>query len=375
MTTGFGALTSSGYISVTSANGGRLGSGGGVSGSVALETGTSSKGNSGRLAIMTGPAKKGHGGDQRVLVGTGDSGDGGRVVLVAGETIAAAKAGGYVSIVGGAGVDRREGKGGDVKIAGGKSGGLRTLREEGGSMWFVGGDSRAGTGGNVDLTTGYGVETSSGRITLTTPNSGSFGISGAVNIATGHATKGSSGRLLISSGVATEGKAGAISLLVGTGTVGGDLHLRGGNTRSGTGAGKKAKDAVGSTGGKVSLYSGTGYQASSGAVQLNTPNAGASGVSGHMAIRTGTASAGTSGTILLETGLSRDGRGGDIQALVGRAWGFRDFDGADGGNIAITAGETKGSEVGGNVDFRGGIGASDDLKSAKRWAEIFHGHF
>ena len=96
---GYGASSSSGFVALVTANAGELG----VSGSIALSTGTTSLGNSGYVFIGTGTATSGTGGDIDVIVGSGTCGSGGNIFVSAGETTNELAVGGAVQITGGHG--------------------------------------------------------------------------------------------------------------------------------------------------------------------------------------------------------------------------------------------------------------------------------
>ena len=93
VTTGKSTLTSSGDILLKSSNAGRAG----VSGNIALRSGTSSFGNTGYMSIATGDATAGKAGYVSIYVGRGNVGDGGHIAMSAGKTTDQAS-GGYISI-------------------------------------------------------------------------------------------------------------------------------------------------------------------------------------------------------------------------------------------------------------------------------------
>ena len=92
ITSGYSLKSSSGNIALKTANAGEKG----VSGGIALSTGTSSTGASGAILLGTGTGTGDHGGDIIVVVGTGDTNDGGEVTISAGETTAKAAVGGRI---------------------------------------------------------------------------------------------------------------------------------------------------------------------------------------------------------------------------------------------------------------------------------------
>ena len=89
-----------------------------------------------------------------------------------------------------------------------------------------------------------------------------------------------------------------------------------------------------STGGGVWILSGKGASGSSGAVNIQTSNAGSAGVSGGLSFSTGVASSGSSGSIWIGTGSATDGKGGDLSLSVGSG------NLATGGDITLSAGES-----------------------------------
>ena len=119
------------------------------------------------------------------------------------------------------------------------------------------------------------------------------------------------------------------------------------------------------------MLSGYSARSSSGAISLNTPNAGSSGISGQVSFASGTSSSGNTGQITLTTGTTEPtnggnhGRGGHIIQLVGTG------NSGDGGHITLTAGETTQKAFsGGKVIISGGKGSddgsSDGEKSSRR---------
>jgi hypothetical protein len=70
----------------------------------------------------------------------------------------------------------------------------------------------AGYGGNVVLSSGPGVATSSGSLLLETANAGAAGVSGSITLSSGTTSLGDSGHLLITSGSANSGRAGILDV-------------------------------------------------------------------------------------------------------------------------------------------------------------------
>ena len=183
--TGIGTATSSGLISIVTANAGVSG----VSGSLAFSSGTTTKGNSGMIMIGTGKANLGKGGDINIEVGTGNKGDGGNVLTSGGESTAPGGTGGNITIIGGLGSSTQQaggGKGGGIYMQGGEARGQHHF-DNGGNIEYTGGLAYAGYGGSFLLETGYGFSTSSGVIELATANAGKVGVSGHIKLTTGTA--------------------------------------------------------------------------------------------------------------------------------------------------------------------------------------------
>ena len=245
----------------------------------------SNAGNSGAFIIATGkaPAENGQaggrGGDVNIRVGTGASGDGGDVLMFAGETTEAGKAGGNVVIAAGEGssVSSPGGNGGKVQVFGGAGQGTNEEDDTGGNIEMAGGFGNGGVGGSFIVRTGYGFSTSSGLVDIATANAGSAGVSGEINLFTGTTSSGNSGLVRIETGWASGGRGGAYSLLVGTGNTGtgGMITVRSGKT------------TASASGGNIKVYTGYSTQTSSGDYSVETVNSGIEGVSGKILFDTG----------------------------------------------------------------------------------------
>lgn len=191
-------------------------------------------------------------------VGVGDTGDGGDIELAAGETTETTNAqGGNVNIRAGlasAHSSQSTTVGGDVKISGGKS------------------MSAKGTGGSIAIKSGESDKRSSGSVFIASANAGtSGGVSGALSFSTGSSTDGDSGSILMKTGDSVaNGKAGNVEILVGSGVDGrgGDFVAEAGSTST----------LSGKTGGLLKLYSGHSAKGSSGAILVNSADAGEAGV-------------------------------------------------------------------------------------------------
>ena len=126
VSSGVGTATSSGAVLIQTSNSGTTGVSGnmalktgtstvGVSGNMALTTGASTIGATGSFTVSTGTAAGGAGGAISMTVGSGDTGSGGAMTLAAGDSSALNAAGGAVSITGGSSTTS-DGVGGGVSI-------------------------------------------------------------------------------------------------------------------------------------------------------------------------------------------------------------------------------------------------------------------
>ena len=147
-------------------------------------------------------------------------------------------------------------------------------------------------------------------------------------------------------------------------TVGGDIILNAGQSHGHEflDDGGSVKIAAGASesgeGGSVYIASGKSYDKRSGSISLLTPNAGRSGASGDIELKTGDATAskydanmhdGHSGSFSIETGRARGiGQGGEVSIKAGTSL----F--ADGGALQLTAGSS--SFHGGSVNLYSGSG-------------------
>ena len=142
-------------------------------------------------------------------------------------------------------------------------------------------------------------------LVLATSNAGDRGESGSIVLKTGISSEGSSGDIQIFSGDAhignpepwtsKTGRGGSIYISVGIGDEGdgGDIKLLSGST---TAMSSFAKP-IAATGGNIELASGAAHAASSGEISIATADAGRSGTSGHIKLKTGEATSGMAGYI------------------------------------------------------------------------------
>ena len=185
------------------------------------------------------------------------------------------------------------GDGGNVVVFGGEAKG-ESRHDNGGSIIIRGGTSFTGYGGSLQLKSGYSTESSSGDILLTSSPAGHHdGSSGSLTLSTGHSMggAGSSGPIVISTGDSHGGPAGKVSIEVG-------------ETRE-----------TYDVGAPIEFKTGYNPNTSSGAFRVQTADAGRTGNSGEVSLRTGKASEGDSGSVLFETGLSSIGEGGEWNVL------------------------------------------------------------
>ena len=145
---GAGSADSSGSLSFLTPNAGALGG----SGSLTLASGTSSSGASGGISFTSGASTGGAAGAFTVALGAGDTGNGADLMLSAGGTSAL---------------------------------GLK--------------------GGSIALVSGFGSQQDSGSVSITTPNAGLLGTSGAISLRTGTSSSGASGSVSFVTGAATGG--------------------------------------------------------------------------------------------------------------------------------------------------------------------------
>lgn len=125
---------------------------------------------------------------------------------------------------------------------------------------------------------------------------------------TGVSSEGPSGDIKISSGDAhignpapwttKSGRGGSIYISVGVGDEGdgGDIKLVSGSTTS-TYPVDVSYKPIAATGGSIELASGASHAASSGVISISTADAGKSGTSGHIRLKTGEATYGVAGYI------------------------------------------------------------------------------
>merc|ERR1711871_755287 len=128
---------SSGAVSIRTQNAGKSG----VSGALTFATGTTSNGDSGSITLSTGVANSGKAGGISLSIGSGNYQGGGNININGGQSNHATQS--------------------------------DSLSQTSGNILVVGGDSNSGTGGDLEITAGAGVN-SGGNIYIK-PGSGSYG--------------------------------------------------------------------------------------------------------------------------------------------------------------------------------------------------------
>eukprot|EP00232_Nephroselmis_pyriformis_P028735 CAMPEP_0182854040 /NCGR_PEP_ID=MMETSP0034_2-20130328/1020_1 /TAXON_ID=156128 /ORGANISM="Nephroselmis pyriformis, Strain CCMP717" /LENGTH=3798 /DNA_ID=CAMNT_0024984833 /DNA_START=206 /DNA_END=11599 /DNA_ORIENTATION=+ len=436
---GKSTATSSGSVRVATPNAGTAG----VSGDVFVDTGSTTAGVSGDFQVRTGDAVQGAGGNITLRVGSATQGaaatgtNGGDVLMAAGESKDTYATGGSVYVFAGNGTNTdatNGGDGGNIYMTAGSSFGGNTATDVGGHVGISGGNATSSYGGNITLVTGYSSSTSSGHMRIATPDSGTAGVSGGVWVDTGSTTAGNSGTVNVLTGDATQGAGGNITLQVGKttqgtaakGTNGGDItmnagettdtyatggsvYIRGGNGTSvdatnggdggnifgtaGTAFGMntvtdlggaiawRAGNASAAYGGNVTLVSGYSTQTSSGSINIATPDAGTTGVSGGIFTFTGASTEGHSGEYYVGTGGATGGPGGNISFVVGTGTKSTTSAGSNGGDVMMRAGTTADAHAtGGSVYMFAGNGTSTDGTDGGDGGNIYmtagkaHGH-
>merc|ERR1711871_180481 len=155
-----------------------------------------------------------------------------------------------------------------------------------------------------------GTSTSSGSITIKTPDAGDAGISGALVFSSGTTSSGSSGSLSIGSGHAVGGKGGAITVTVGDGNVGtaGAISITAGKSTN-------------SDGGATSLVGGDSSSGAGGAVTISGGDSSNGGAGGALVLTGGTGAANNLGGGVSITGGTHgtSSTGGDVTIKAGGA--------------------------------------------------------
>ena len=144
---------------------------------------------------------------------------------------------------------------------------------------------------------------------IATSDAGKQGVTGSLSLSTGISSAGNSGAIKISSGDAyrnpsplwekdAAGSGGSIHLSVGTGNHGdgGNVKILAGSTTASASIRYPSKP-INATGGSIEMASGGSQESSSGEISISTADAGMSGVSGHLTLKTGEASSGMAGYI------------------------------------------------------------------------------
>jgi hypothetical protein len=249
-------VASSGSVKVGSAKAGSKGD----SGMLSLLTGNATEGDAGMISILSGNSLKyGKGGNIEILAGAsfGYEEDGPTAYLHGGTAMGRQAAGGNVEIFGGNGLSEDDykggGRGGRVDVTGGRAAGMLDT-DIGGAVEILGGYAHYATGGQVKIESGRSERTSSGDLSIATPDAGKdgvnkyswlhkptgSGVSGTIKVSTGTSRNADSGSISFNTGAA-RGKsiydtqdAGNISAQAGESDEGngGKIFIAAGATRS-----------------------------------------------------------------------------------------------------------------------------------------------
>jgi hypothetical protein len=183
----------------------------GPSGSIEAKTGSAKNGETGKLLLTSGDTSNGAAGDITMSVGSSaskslnplhDGHNGGDILIAAGRTKDRKKKGGDMKLTGGEGSNEYQfggGQGGDVEIKGGAALGGDVNTDRGGDVRIFSGFASHSKGGDLMLRSGYSVESDSGSISIVTPEAGTGGTSGLINIHTGKSHNGNSGESYVCS--------------------------------------------------------------------------------------------------------------------------------------------------------------------------------
>ena len=224
-----------------------------------------------------------------------------------------------------------------------------------------GGSSTFGYGGSLHVKSGKSKSQSSGSIVVNSEDAGYSGVSGGIELYTGHSSRGNSGHFTVDTGNSTVGSSGDIRLAVGTGhgtdNDAGVVEVHAGNSI----------DSTGSYGGRITLKTGYSDNGHSGSLNMITAEGGhMQGNSGPIFIGSSEARNGNTGSIALHSGDAIDGRAGAIDIAVGKSSSstlIRDEkDGKTGNSISLRAGEAKDPlSAGGKININGGEGTNESL--------------
>lgn len=261
---------------------------------------------------------------------------GGSIKAHAGDAYGVSQKGGDIEVSAGTSShSSSSGSGGSIRISAGHAAGLsKDGMNDGGDIQIVSGSSTEGVSGSVLFQSGFSEGASSGEIgeitsnylkikllnefplpikltfnsVITTSNAGKRGETGFIELKTGVSSEGPSGDIKISSGdahignaalrSANTGRGGSIYISVGVGDEGdgGDVKILSGSTTA-TSSFDASYTPSTTTGGSIELSSGVSQAASSGEISITTADAGMSGMSGYIRVKTGEATSGMAGYI------------------------------------------------------------------------------
>ncbi|RLN45160.1 hypothetical protein BBJ29_003325 [Phytophthora kernoviae] len=137
-------------------------------------------------------------------------------------------AGGEVTIAAGDGLHQNRGRGGVVKISGGKGEGLQNSDDSvtgGGNVVLEGGNATGGIGGMVKIRSGFSNSGVSGDVTVATGPGSTFGNSGNIGLNGGEAIVGNGGGIVLRGGPSVSGSGGQLSFVSGASTAVVPLHV------------------------------------------------------------------------------------------------------------------------------------------------------
>jgi hypothetical protein len=315
-------------------------------------------------------------------LGTTSGGNGGAVVLQGGLPSAmAGAAGGAATVAGRAGSSTGTGgNGGALTLQGGAAGGDNTVNRTGGNVAISAGASRgASAGGAVTVAAGLGGNN------LTVAANATGGAGGGITV-----TLGGGGQALGATTTGTGGAGGTYTITGGAGASGiltGTANNTGGAGSAfswtagvgGAATGATSGNNTGGNGGAITLQAGTGGVANTGTGNL------VGGTGGALTLSAGTGgigltSGGNGGAVILQGGAAANmpgaaggavtvrgtagtsnttGGNGGALTLQGGAAGGDNTVNRTGGNVAISAGASRGASAGGAVTVAAGLGGNN----------------
>ncbi len=234
-----------------------------------------------------------------------------------------------------------------------------------------GGPATHGYGGSIEIKSGMSKSQSSGSIVVNSEDAGYSGVSGGIELYTGHSSRGDSGHFTVDTGNSTVGSSGGIKFAVGTGhsviNDAGSIEMYAGNSVGSSGA----------KGGRIIMKTGYSDNGFSGSLNLLTAEGGRDhGTSGNILAESGPAQNGNTGSVLLSTGDAQNGYAGSINIGVGSSSTSSLLSDMTerrnrGSSISLNAGESKAAQSsGGNVRITGGEGTNESLFGGGRGGRV-----